>query len=490
MNRTIYTFLALLLLATAVGPAFAQTDPAGPEQPRTVMPPEQWDDRDPDAIDWDHMGRSALSDSAFFRPKKPGMTLGQVLGLNMLIWSYDRYIREGGENPGFRIGFNSWSENLANGFEWDDNNFTTNQFAHPYHGSLYFNAARSNGYSFWESIPWTFLGSFTWEYFFEVHHPSMNDWIATSVGGFTLGEMLHRFSLTVWDNTATGAERNWREVGGMLVNPMGGLNRIFTGEWGHVHANPPNQYPRNYRSQMDIGFRTVANEHMWSATDTTKLYVRFDFEYGDMFFGDMENPFDYFDFDLQLNFNDANSIGRAEVNGFLGGTFLKETEPVSHILAGFVKYDFYDTYKIEWGEQSLGAGLMSRFEAPSGVEIRTELHTNAIILGASKSDYQSISGRTYDYGPGFGVDFAARIGRDGWNYLHVGHSEHWIYTVNGNESHHFMAESFVRLDLPLKYNIGLGLEYRLVNSERMYENYEDVSERDPEFRFTTTWMLN
>ena len=63
-------------------------------------------------------------------------------------------------------------------------------------------------------------------------------------------------------------------------------------------------------------------------------------------------------------------------------------------------------------------------------------------------------------------------------------------TVNGNESQHFMAESFVRLDMPLKYNIGLGLEYRLVNSERMYENYEDVSERDPEVRITTTWMLN
>ncbi|NGM90672.1 DUF3943 domain-containing protein, partial [Parapusillimonas sp. SGNA-6] len=36
-------------------------------------------------------------------------------------------------------------------WDWDDNQFTTNQFDHPYHGQLYFNAFRSNGYNFYQS---------------------------------------------------------------------------------------------------------------------------------------------------------------------------------------------------------------------------------------------------------------------------------------------------------------------------------------------------
>ena len=46
------------------------------------------------------------------------------------------------------------------------------------------------------------------------------------------------------------------------------------------------------------------------------------------------------------------------------------------------------------------------------------------------------------------------------------------------------------MDVPVAYNIGLGLEYRLINSERTYRDYEDVSERIPELRLTTTWLLN
>jgi len=121
---------------------------------------------------------------------KPVLALGEVVGLNVAIWSFDRYIRQSGGNPGFRIGFNSWEENFKNGFEWDDNSFSTNQYAHPYHGSMYFNAARSNGYDFWTSVPFAFTGSFLWEYMFEKHHPSYNDWVATSVGGTSLGDAL------------------------------------------------------------------------------------------------------------------------------------------------------------------------------------------------------------------------------------------------------------------------------------------------------------
>ena len=151
MKLKVFGSLMIVLFLLGTAPAFAQTDPVrNPEQDPPTTPPELWDSNDPKSIDWDKTSWSAFNDTLLVK-KNPLRTSVEVVGVNTLIWFYDRYIREGGTNPGFRIGFNSWAENLSNGFEWDDNNFNTNQFAHPYHGSLYFNAARSNGYTFWES---------------------------------------------------------------------------------------------------------------------------------------------------------------------------------------------------------------------------------------------------------------------------------------------------------------------------------------------------
>ena len=83
----------------------------------------------------------------------------------------------------------TWARNLREGWEFDDNNFNTNQFAHPYHGNINFNTARSNGLDYWSSIPFAALGSLIWEYFGEIHRPSLNDYISTTVGGIALGEL-------------------------------------------------------------------------------------------------------------------------------------------------------------------------------------------------------------------------------------------------------------------------------------------------------------
>ena len=105
---------------------------------------------------------AAGPDSLAFPEKHFMRAALEVTGVNVGIWLFCRYIREGGTNTGFRIGIQSWKENLLNGFEWDDNQFPTNQFAHPYHGSMYFCSARANGFDFWESIPFNFAGSAMW----------------------------------------------------------------------------------------------------------------------------------------------------------------------------------------------------------------------------------------------------------------------------------------------------------------------------------------
>jgi hypothetical protein len=444
---------------------------------------------DDGVIVWTAGAVTAAEDTELVKPKRAGRAALEVFGVNALVWSYDRFIREGGENPVFRIGFDSWRENLEAGWNWDDNNFATNQFAHPYHGSLYFNAARSNGFTYWESVPFTFAGSWMWEYLGETHHPALNDWVSTAVGGVALGEITHRLATTIRDNEATGAERNWREVGAMLVDPMGGLNRIIDGDWARRGLNDPKRFPKNYRSRMDVGLRTRGEEKLWEA-DTTDVYVAFDFEYGDPFFGDLGDPFDTFDFAIELYFGDKTSVADVQGSGNLAGVFLKETEAASHILGAFQHYDYVNTNALEFGGQSITAGLLSRFETSQGMELRTALQVGPVLLGGASSDHESVSGRSYDYGPGSTARFSAWFARDGWRLFEISHEQFWIHSISGNRVDHHISRSTVRAAVPLKYNIRLGLEYRLELAERDYQDYEDVSVRNPQARVFLRWILN
>src|SRR3954466_10588359 len=105
--------------------------------------------------------------------------VGGVVAVNSLLWFYNWHV-EG--MAWANVGTNSWWANLHDGFTWDDDAFGVNQVAHPYHGSLYFNAARGSGYNFWGSTPFVAAGSLGWELFAENVRPSLNDLINTTLG--------------------------------------------------------------------------------------------------------------------------------------------------------------------------------------------------------------------------------------------------------------------------------------------------------------------
>ena len=91
--------------------------------------------------------RKYESDSIRILPKRPWLAASEAFGVNMLIWGVDRYVAK----VDFAyINFNTIKDNFRKGPVWDTDMFSTNLVAHPYHGSLYFNAARSNGLNFWQ----------------------------------------------------------------------------------------------------------------------------------------------------------------------------------------------------------------------------------------------------------------------------------------------------------------------------------------------------
>ena len=69
-------------------------------------------------------------------------------------------------------------------------------------------------------MPYTFIGSLTWEFLCENNYPSINDFISTSIGGIALGEITHRLSYLVLDDSKRGLERAGREILAGLISPM------------------------------------------------------------------------------------------------------------------------------------------------------------------------------------------------------------------------------------------------------------------------------
>ena len=119
-------------------------------------------------------------DLSYYSPKKGFQTGATVFGINMGVWIFDRYIQKG---DFAYINGQTIKENFKHGFIWDNDRMGTNMFLHPYHGSLYYNAGRSNGYNYWQSGLYAFAGSFMWEMFMECEYPSTNDIIATRRNG-------------------------------------------------------------------------------------------------------------------------------------------------------------------------------------------------------------------------------------------------------------------------------------------------------------------
>ena len=78
-----------------------------------------------------------------------------------------------------------------------------------------------------------------WEFLGENEPASINDWIATTIGGAALGEITHRLSSLCLDDRTRGWQRVGREALAFAVSPMRGLNRLLNGDMWHVTAGTP-----------------------------------------------------------------------------------------------------------------------------------------------------------------------------------------------------------------------------------------------------------
>lgn len=203
------------------------------------------------------------------QPKRFLPAAAGVVLLEVLPWGFDRYVNKSDFSY---ISFDTIKENFKTGFQYDRDHFRINQSSHPYQGGLFFDSARSNGYGFWESGLFAMAGSLIWECCMENTAPSINDFVNTTLGGMTRGEVAHRASVLILDNTAGGANRLWREIAAGIINPVGAINRLLRGEMTRDFPNPDDRFPSGFNLSVDGGYRRTSGR-MRDAPSSTGCFL-------------------------------------------------------------------------------------------------------------------------------------------------------------------------------------------------------------------------
>ena len=227
-----------------------------------------------------------------------GRTSGEILGINLGVWAFDRFVIRGDYA---RINWQTLNGNFIRGFTWDNDQIGTNLLGHPCHGSIYYNAARSNGYGYAAAFASTAAGSLNWEMFLENERPSINDIFATTVGGTVLGEMFYRLSDRILDGGTTGGQRLAREFASLLINPARGLTRILNGDMWKTHQTSGKQFDIPCVSvNISAGIRRLKLKDK-TADEGSGFSTGISVEYGERHETGGMKPYDYFTVEGRFN---------------------------------------------------------------------------------------------------------------------------------------------------------------------------------------------
>jgi len=387
-----------------------------------------------------------------------------------------------------RVTPSSWSGNLNFGWTWDEDEFEGNMFAHPLHGSLYFNAGRANALDFWESIPLTFLGSWQWEYFGETKRPSLNDFIMTGFGGIVMGEVLHRLGASIRDNTLTGRSRLLREVAAFPLDAMGSINRMINGDWSRVGANPPEHAPESFVMRIATGVRLADDgRDDASAALSSSATAVFDLSYGDSFIKPYSDPFDVFSVRAQLS-PGGGDLNHVRASGRLFGLELNPAGIRSrHVVAVNQRLDYLSNPAHRFGAQSVEGGIYSRWRLSNSTAVRTQAFAGTVVLGAIDAPFSGVGERSYDFGPGVGFRLQAAYERSGVIYASIEARTDYLHTVSGAAADHNVSMGGVEVTLPLGGGFGVGFQSGYYNRLSRYSDHEDESRESPEIRLALVW---
>jgi hypothetical protein len=270
-----------------------------------------------------------------------------------LLNQYDRHFTDP-ESEYRSTGNTIWNNLTDSKWVVDNDQFSVNQFLHPYGGTVYFGLARSAGLNFWESFLATGAGSFIWEIGGERTRPSINDQVTTTFGGTFLGEPLFRMANLLLESDEDEEPGFWHELGAGIISPPTAFNRLVFGN--RFDAIYPSHQPATFL-RVQAGGTLTSNSHNVSSDvephgavgDITFVYGlpgKPGYSYG--------RPFDFFDFHITAV--TANAVESVNTYGLLLGTPYASGNSTRGVWGLYGSYDYISpqVFRVSTNALSLG----------------------------------------------------------------------------------------------------------------------------------------
>lgn len=279
----------------------------------------------------------------------------------------------------------------------DQDAFAMNQFAHPYQGSVYHGFARSAGLNYWESLLYTNVGSFLWETGGETTHPSINDQVASGIGGSFFGEALFRMASLVLEGDGS-KPGFWRELGAAVLSPSTGFNRLAFGD--RFKPVFPSHDPATFwRLQLGVSLNSHLNEQgVSSTTKKTEATANFSMAYG--LPGkpgySYTRPFDYFHFEFISLGNEHNPFDDIMIRGLLLGKDYEVGNSYRGIWGLYGGYDYISPHIFRVSSTSFSLGTTYQWWLSRAVALQGSALGG--IGYAAAGNVTQVGQRDYHYG--------------------------------------------------------------------------------------------
>jgi hypothetical protein len=318
----------------------------------------------------------------------------------LLLNGYDRLAYSNSVEPDGKKTYDSnlstfWDHVVHEQWGVDEDAFAMNQFAHPYQGSMYHGFARSAGLNYWESLLYDNVGSFLWETGGETTNPSVNDQIASGIGGSFFGEALFRMASLVLEGD--GEEPGiLRELGATILSPPTGINRFAFGD--RFKPVFPSHNPATFwRLRLGVNINSDLNDQS-TTINKTEATVDFSMSYG--LPGkpgySYTRPFDYFHFEFTSLGNADNPFDNVMIRGLLLGEKYEVGNSYRGIWGLYGGYDYISPHIFRVSSTSVSLGTTFQWWLSQVVALQGS------VLGgvgyAAAGNVAQVGQRDYHYG--------------------------------------------------------------------------------------------
>ncbi|WP_316820311.1 DUF3943 domain-containing protein [Pedobacter gandavensis] len=407
--------------------------------------------------------------------KRFGRAAASLVLAELIPWSFSKFITK---RDFSNVTLNSIKHNLKpKNWEWDNDAFPTNQIDHPYHGSVFFNSFRSNGYGFWESAPAALVGSYLWETAGENQAFSKNDIINTTFGGITIGETVHRLTRKILQTKRRGFRRYVNETIGMVINPTNGFRRITDGEWGKVPGRFEKLDSTLLLLEAEAGIRKV---NLKDDQANFGVYGRLKLIYGNPF-ENYKTPFASFVMNVEVGQDDTAFVNSVNIVAPVNGWLLSSNSRNRHLMSINSNYDYMNNQNFSYGGQSIYLNLFSEFGLNTQTRIKTSVGMGPVLIGAFR-ERAIFNGRSYDFGGGAGLSANAELNMKDKFMLEFHYNTRLLHTYNGYTTSYFSQSFAAEIEYALSKEISFSTAPGVFLIKENYKDGPDVSRGIPSLK--------